>query len=128
MKHWIIVLSGVLASMGASAELTAGPRHGGQCMVFEHRDMQGAKMRLANGDRVSFAREDLGNTTWREKPSWNDALSSARIDPGCHLRVWEHMAGTGAMKEWHGGSKGLLVYYVGDRWNDRVSSAVCHCN
>lgn len=128
MKQAILILAGALLATTASAELRSGPPRAGQCKLFEHRDMQGARMTLHHGDRVSFASEDVGNTTWSEKPRWNDHVSSATVDPHCTLRVWEHMKAGGAMKEWHGGRNGLLVKYVGDRWNDRVSSAVCSCD
>ena len=112
----------------AAAELTVGPRPTGQCMLWEHRDMQGARLRLPHGDRVSFARSEVGSSAWREVPSWNDVASSARIDAGCRLRVWEHVQAQGAAKEWSGGKNGLLVNYVGDAWNDRISSATCRCD
>ena len=128
MKHVFLIALGLLAVGNSVAELTVGPRPTGQCMLWEHRDMQGARMRLPHGDRVSFARADLGSTAWRESPTWNDVASSAKVDARCHLRVWEHMQGGGASKEWHGGSKGLLIKYMGDTWNDRASSASCLCD
>lgn len=128
MKRIVLILAGTLLTASAFAELTVGPARHGQCTLYQHRDMQGAHLTLRHGDRVSFASEDVGNTTWSERPRWNDHVSSARIDAHCTLRVWEHMKAEGAMKEWSGGRNGLLVKYVGDRWNDRVSSAVCFCN
>lgn len=127
-RHCAAMLCGLLIAMPGMAELTVGPRPTGRCTLFEHRDMQGARLRLPANERVSFARGDVGSSAWRELPSWNDVVSSARVDAGCRLRVWEHMLGQGASKEWSGGSKGLLVKYVGDAWNDRVSSATCLCN
>ncbi|MEO8756038.1 MAG: hypothetical protein ABI624_25545 [Casimicrobiaceae bacterium] len=70
----------------------------------------------------------VGSAAWREVPIWNDVVSSAKVDRTCHLRVWEHVNAGGASKEWHGGSKGLLINYVGDAWNDRISSATCLCD
>jgi hypothetical protein len=128
MKHWALVLCGLLVLDNASAELRVGPRPNGQCMLWEHRDMEGARLRLPHGERVSFAQGDVGNSAWREVPSWNDAASSAKIDAGCRLRVWEHMLAQGASREWSGGNNGLLVKYVGSTWNDRISSATCLCD
>jgi hypothetical protein len=90
--------------------------------------MQGASLRMANGERVSFASGDVGSTAWRELPNWNDDVSSATVDPGCRLQVWEHIEGRGASKTWSGGQTGLLINYVGDSWNDRISSATCYCD
>jgi hypothetical protein len=89
--------------------------------------MQGARKRLPHGERVSFALADVGTSSWRESPTWNDVVSSATVDPSCRLRVWEHMQGEGASKEWRGGKNGLRIKYVGDEWNDRISSATCLC-
>ncbi len=91
--------------------------------------MQGARMRMPNGDRVSFAHnEQYGSTAWRERPDWNDVVSSATIDAGCKLQVSEHMEGGGASKTWSGGPNGWRVNYVGGAWNDRISSATCYCD
>jgi hypothetical protein len=128
MKNSAWILCGLLVVGSADAELRTGPRRTGQCMLWEHRDMQGARLRLPDGERASFARGDVGSSAWREVPSWNDAASSAKVDAGCRLRVWEHMLGQGASKEWSGGSRGLLVKYTGSAWNDRISSAACLCD
>jgi len=126
---WIIGGLLIATTTTATAELTVGPRRQGSCLLFEHRDMQGARFRMANGERLSFARGDVGNSSWREVPSWNDVVSSAKLDAGCRLQVWEHMLAGGAAKTWAAKpNAGLNVNYVGDAWNDRVSSAVCSCN
>ncbi|UFN49042.1 hypothetical protein LPC08_24145 [Roseomonas sp. OT10] len=126
----IIVLVGVLLPLGAAPaqQLRSGPYRAAYCTLFEHRDMQGARLRLPNGERVTFSRSDVGNSAWREVPSWNDVASSATIDPGCHLRVWEHAMASGDSRIWHGERRGWNVNYFGDRWNDRISSATCHCD
>jgi hypothetical protein len=109
-------------------ELRSGPYRRAYCTLFEHRDMQGASIRLPNGERMTFNRPDVGSNAWRERPRWNDAVSSATIDPGCRLQIWEHAMAGGESRVWHGGQRGLSVNYVGDRWNDRVSAVACYCN
>lgn len=118
----------LLAASPAVAEQRTWPARRAYCTLWEHRDMQGASLRMANGERVSFARSDVGSTAWREFPEWNDDVSSATVDPGCRLQVWEHIQGKGASKTWPGGQTGLRVKYVGDAWNDRISSAICYCD
>ena len=122
-----LMLCGLLVGGNATAELSVGPPRTGQCMLWEHRDMQGAHLRLSHGERMSFA-GDTGNSAWREVPSWNDIASSAKAGAGCRLRVWEHMLGEGASKDWANGSNSLLIKYVGSAWNDRISSATCLCD
>lgn len=127
MSRTTLVVCILLAANSASAELSTGYRKA-YCRLWEHRDMQGARMVMPNGDRVSFAdRGDVGSSAWRERPDWNDVVSSATIDPGCKLQVWEHMEATGASKTWTGGQRGWRVNYVGGTWNDRISSATCYC-
>jgi hypothetical protein len=123
------VLLALAAGMAPAAAqpLRSGPERGGSCFLYEHRDMQGARMRLPNTDRVSFARSDIGSSAWRERPRWNDVVSSAQVDPGCTLQVWEHAEGGGESHVWRGGRNGLNVNYVGSRWNDRISAAACTC-
>ena len=128
MKQLAWMLCGLLVAGSTDASLTVGPAKTGQCMLFQHRDMQGARMRMPHGDRVSFARGDVGSTAWRESPTWNDVVSSAHVDRRCHLRVWEHILAGGASKQWDGGANGLRINYVGDAWNDRISSATCTCD
>jgi len=127
MVRIVLLLSSVLlVASHASAELRTAPARRAYCTLWEHRDMQGAHHRMPNGERVSFA--DSGSTAWRGLPSWNDAVSSATVDSGCRLQVWEHMEGGGASKTWSGGSQGLDINYVGGPWNDRISSATCYCD
>ena len=121
------ILVGVLLAGPAAAELRTGPYRHAYCYMYEHRDMTGARMRMPNGDRVSMASGDVGSTAWRERPDWNDVVSSATVDPGCTLRVWEHIEAQGAARTWHGGANGWRVNYVGSAWNDRISSATCYC-
>ena len=128
MKQKLWLMLGCLFVAGhGSASQTVGPPPKGVCVLFEHRDMQGARMRLPHGDRVSFASGDVGDSSWRESRTWNDVASSATVDAGCTLRVWEHIKARGESKEWRAGDQRLLVKYMGDKWNDRISSATCLC-
>jgi hypothetical protein len=128
MKLPVVLMVIVCATLSSQASQTVGPPRAGVCVLWEHREMQGARMRLPHGDRVSFAREAVGNSSWRESPTWNDVVSSATLDSGCTLRVWEHSLAGGESREWRAGGSRLLVKYVGDRWNDRISSATCLCD
>lgn len=128
MSRSMIIACILLAANSASAELRPDYRRG-YCRLWEHRDMQGARIRMPNGQRVSFAHNtEAGSTAWSERPDWNDVVSSATIDPGCKLQVWEHMEAAGASETWSGGRNGWRVNYVGGTWNDRISSATCYCD
>lgn len=127
MSRSTLIVCILLAANSASAELRTDYRTG-YCTLWEHRDMQGARLRMPNGQQVSFAHNnEVGSTAWSERPDWNDVVSSAKIDPGCKLQVWEHMEAAGASKTWSGGQNGWRVNYVGGTWNDRISSATCYC-
>src|SRR3954466_13194565 len=98
----LFVLAFVAAAPAVAS--TTGPLRKDYCRMWEHRDMQGARTSVANGDSVSFAHNaEVGSTTWREVDgSWNDAASSAQVPPRCELIVWEHMEGGGRSKTWSG--------------------------
>ena len=111
-----------------SSQRTA-PYHRAYCSVYEHRDLQGARMRIANEDAITMASREVADTYWRERPDWNDQISSIHLDPGCALRVSEHLDGQGETRTWQARrTAGLNVWYVGDRWNDEISSATCMCS
>jgi hypothetical protein len=128
MSRTTLIVAILLAASPAMAELRVQKPRDAHCTLWEHRDMQGARKVMANGERVTFARNDVGSSAWRESPTWNDHVSSATIDRGCRLQVWEHVNASGKSKTWSGGPKGLLVKYVGSEWNDRISSATCYCD
>jgi hypothetical protein len=128
MRLILILMLALVAAEPAMASRSGAYRKD-YCRLWQHRDMQGARMSILNEDSVSFAHNnEQASTGWREvDPNWNDQASSALVPPRCDLIVWEHMEGDGASKTWHGGVNGLNVNYVGDSWNDRISSARCNC-
>ena len=86
--------------------------HGGgaACVVYDRRDFGGASLDM-DPDQV-YAR--LRN--------WNDRVSSARVAPGCNLRMGEH---------WNFGGDDIDVIqdvrYLGSKWNNRASALACEC-
>ena len=125
---WWGAVSVLATSSAVTADQRVGTYRHAYCVLWEHRDLQGASLRMPNGDSVSFANANPGSTAWSERPEWNDRVSSMTIDRGCRLDVWEHMEGKGASKTWRGGTRGWMVRYVGGNWNDRISSAMCVCD
>ncbi|MFI6709096.1 hypothetical protein ACIBF7_21850 [Nonomuraea sp. NPDC050478] len=69
-------------------------------------------------DTAGYGIRDLG-------VMWNDRISSWRQGHSrCnYLNVWEHNSYQGAKRYWHNWTK---VDYVGDAWNDRISSMHIH--
>jgi hypothetical protein len=97
----------------------AAVRH---CVVYEHRDFSGASLQI--GDRpVSFGTGTEGISTWNSVAGWNDRISSMKFPQGCQMITWEHEFGRGRSRVWTLGN----VRYVGDDWNDRISSVECRC-
>lgn len=110
----------------ASAYASAG------CTLFQHRDFGGSRYNLGHLDRMIMVRgESTGCTTNGHgggcestlyEPSWNDQVSSFKVTPGCTLTMWQHVNQSGA--RFHTSKS---YRYVGDRWNDQASEALCVC-
>jgi hypothetical protein len=116
---------GIMSLSVASAAALAGP----SCTLFEHRDYGGAHKRLANGDdllMINDPQPDVGTSNGvfniRYDNSWNDVVSSFKVDPSCTLTLWQHVNKGGARFR----SK-ISYRYVGSRWNDQASEAMCTC-
>jgi hypothetical protein len=115
----------LLAATTAVAVVRSGPPRPGTCQLWEDRDMTGDRLDIGNGDTATFGEDPMGDTYWSERgDGWNDTISSLRSPRGCRLTVYEHAKGNGASRVYDG----RTVYYVGDKWNDRISSAVCSCD
>lgn len=101
----------------------------GTCTLYEHRDFGGAHYVLGNGAvmyMISNPDPSIGTSdgihSFIYEPSWNDKLSSFKVQGGCTLTLWEHVN--------HGGhhfTSNESYAYVGDRWNDKASQADCSC-
>ncbi len=97
------------------------------CTIYEHRDYQGAHWTLHNGDDLKMIREPNVGTSdgihrFLYQPSWNDKVSSFRVDRTCTLTLWEHVDRGG-----HYFRANKSYRYVGGAWNDKASEAVCTC-
>ncbi|MBG0792991.1 hypothetical protein IYY11_06255 [Methylocystis sp. H62] len=115
-----------------AALLFFSPSAQATCRIFQHRDYGGSGYTLHNFERMKMVRgESLGCTTNGHgggcestiyNPSWNDNVSSFRVKDGCTLTLWQHVN--------QGGSRfrsNRSYRYVGDRWNDQASEALCMC-
>lgn len=80
------------------------------CTAFEHANYGGQWRGLGAGGRTRMT-------------GMNDKISSFRIARGCHVEVYEH-------RDFQGPSARLQgdVPFVGQNWNDLVSSWACVCN
>ncbi len=102
------------------------------CRIFQHRDYGGSGYTLHNFERMKMVRgESLGCTTNGHgggcestiyNSSWNDHVSSFRVKNGCTLTLWQHVNQGGARFR-----SNRSYRYVGDRWNDQASEALCMC-
>ena len=96
------------------------------CNLFEDRDYGGASWymepyeRLIMVDGESVGTTTSGNTYY--EASWNDSVSSFRLDSGCTLTLWIDVNEGGA----HFRSS-RSYRYVGGAWNDEASEALCTC-
>ena len=92
------------------------------CVVYEHRDFGGRSLRI--GQRpVTFGTGTEGDSNWNSVSGWNDRISSMQFPAGCQMVTWEHELGRGRSHVWNKGQ----VRFVGDQWNDRISSVECRC-
>ena len=120
-----MIVTGLAGCVFAGAAQAAG--RAATCTIYEHRDYGGAHWTLRNGDDLKMVRAPEFGTSdgihrFLYEPSWNDKVSSFKVDPTCTLTLWEHVD--------HGGHhfrSDRSYKYVGDRWNDKASEAVCEC-
>ncbi|OJJ15061.1 hypothetical protein BKI52_40045 [marine bacterium AO1-C] len=74
--------------------------------IYVHRDYKGRYQSLG-----------VGNYNMRQLRIGNDQLSSIRVPRGYKVRVYEHANFQGRYRDFYGSS-----IFVGNQWNDRVSS------
>lgn len=84
---------------------------GAQCTVYEHENYEGRSEKLGPDNSVPLMQR------------WNDRISSIDVSRGCRLTAFEHKNFTGDSKTF-----GAPNRYVGDLWNDRISSMQCNCD
>jgi syncollin len=99
------------------------------CTLYEHRDFGGAHYTLRSGDVMYMIRNpqpEVGKSDGIHRfiyePSWNDKLSSFKVEGGCSLTLWEDVNQGG-----HHFTSNKSYSYVGDGWNDKASQADCSC-
>jgi len=127
MKKQIYTFVGLIIVLTISSVTTI---HAG-CRIFQHRDYGGSGYTLNHLERMIMVRgENIGTTTNGHgedsrtiyNASWNDHVSSFKVTPGCTLTLWVDINQGGARFR---SSNSYL--YVGDRWNDQASEALCIC-
>jgi hypothetical protein len=84
----------------------------GGCVAYEDHNFQGDSQSL-----------DLGWVFTYVGDSFNDEISSFRVASGCQVVAWEHSGKAGEMTYFASDTA-----FVGDRWNDRISSWACRCD
>jgi syncollin len=125
MKRILVFGVFVVISLVATARVAYGSDR--TCTIFNNRDYGGAHWTLHNGDDMKMINQpDVGISDGIHRfiyePSWNDKVSSFKVGPGCTLTLWENVD--------HGGHhfrSNRSYKYVGDRWNDKASEAICEC-
>lgn len=101
-----------------------------ECLLYQHRDFKGAVNRLENSYLIMKRDPDPNIETTTNGHGidlfydawWNDQVSSFRVKGGCTLTLWENFN--------KGGDKWITrksYSYVGGKWNDEVSEALCSC-
>ena len=80
------------------------------CMAYEHRDFDGRRQDLGRNRHFPYVGDRM-----------NDKISSFRVSRGCRVRVWEHRNKGGASTTFG------ECQYIGDAWNDDISSWSCIC-
>lgn len=111
----------------ACVVLNSAPAAAG-CVIYEHRDFQGASWALESGEALQMGGAELGSNfqTIYYEPSWNDAVSSFSVTSDCKITLWEHVGSSGGAGHKFVRS-GKNVYYIGSNWNDQVSWVDCTC-
>ena len=113
---------GLLIALGISAAAALGLAHGARaqnappqigfrgCIYYEHSSWQGRWRSIPVGTRRKF----VGDT-------WNEIISSFACHPACHVVAFQDRDFQGSRSEF------ATTWYVGDPWNDRISSLIVSC-
>jgi hypothetical protein len=107
----VAAIASVSAQDGAIGT-TGGPniRFNG-CVYYQHASFGGGSNSIEGGIRRRLGSE------------WNDEISSIACNSYCELTVYEHRDFNGAHRTFRGN-----ISYVGDAWNDDISSMVARCS
>lgn len=125
-RNYLLIGTILGLSLGVPAIAYAG------CTLFQHRDYRGSSWHMDSGEGLRMVKgEDIGTTTnghggedtlIRSNASWNDAVSSFKVDRGCQITLWQHVDKRGARFRTH-----KSYSYIGGDWNDKASAAMCTC-
>lgn len=108
MHHRILAA----ALLAVSVLITAGTASAA-CQLWEH-----AKWDRNGGN--SFWVPDGMEVNWTGHP-WNDRISAVTTSGNCRLQAFQH-------KDYQGQSQSFSTAdFIGDRWNDQISSFRCLC-
>lgn len=80
--------------------------------MYQNGNFGGKVLPLAKGDSSGFFTKE-----------WNDQVSSIKVPDGCALTVYENNNYGGSSRTYPSGKH----KWVGDGWNDKISSAKCSC-
>ena len=81
------------------------------CVAYEHIDFGGHTFTIRGNYDLSY----FGSR-------WNDKISSIACNPYCSMTVWADRDFKGASTTFYPNTA-----FVGDAWNDRISSAKVRC-
>ncbi len=101
----LALLAGLLSWIGANPA-------GAACTLYEHTRYKGEAYFLDSGEESNAL-----------PGSWNDRVSSVKVDRGCKLTVYQHRKYAGDRRAFTGDASD-----VGSLWNDEISSARCSCD
>jgi hypothetical protein len=96
----------------ASAPAMAKPTDNRSCSVWQDKNFGGDYMTVRTRSQYS----SLG-------VSWSDQISGVQCDIGCFLRGWEAENFSGDYRDFQPSTS-----YVGDTWNNRISSLRVGCS
>jgi hypothetical protein len=100
----------LVSSALAGVDVRAAQAQGAACTAYEHRDYKGVAKTLNPNQSAN-------------RSGISDKISSFRIIMGCRVVAYENENFRGPNAQWS-----QSVPYVGDNWNDLISSWRCLCN
>ena len=97
------------------------------CTLYDNRDFGGSHYVLHGGDDLQMINPPSIGTSdgihrFLYNRSWNDHVSSFKVDKGCTLTLWENVNQGG-----HHFRSNRSYSYLGGAWSDKTSEASCDC-
>lgn len=106
----ICIFSSSYSVAGNGVCSTGGTAGNGGCMAYEHANFDGMRQDLGPNRIYNYVGDKI-----------NDKISSFRVALGCRVIAWEHRDKGGAQQVFG------ECAYIGDEWNDAISSWECQC-